>query len=206
MSSMLTMSSTRLALFLSGAIASVLLIATAPLEGQAAPGGTAAQQPSSDAAREELLAALVAAPPGDVPKPAEGQPAYEKLCAACHRFGELGTDVGPDLTTINSRFKKKDILESILWPSKIISDQYETFLIETTGGDIITGAVMLEDDQRLVVRTPQNPERPVQVAKSQIKTQQKSPLSLMPEELLTGMSHKEINALIAFLQAGPKNP
>ena len=141
-----------------------------------------------------------------MPKPAEGQPVFEKLCAACHRFGELGTDVGPDLTTLNSRFKKKDILESILWPSRIISDQYEAFLIETTGGDIITGAVVMEDDRRIVLRTAQNPDRPVQVAKSQIKTQQKSTVSLMPEELLAGLSHKEINGLIAFLQAGPKNP
>ena len=152
------------------------------------------------------MAALLATPPDRVPKPAEGQPLFEKLCAACHRFGDLGTDVGPDLTTLNSRFKKKDILESILWPSRIISDQYEAFLIETTGGDIITGAVVMEDDRRIVLRTAQDPDRPVQVAKSQIKTQQKSTVSLMPEELLAGLSHQEINGLIAFLQAGLKNP
>jgi putative heme-binding domain-containing protein len=195
-----------LAIVLSGAITSGLLIVAVPLQGQAPQAGTSAQQPASAAAREELLAALVATPPDQVPKPAEGQPLFEKLCASCHRFGELGTDVGPDLTTLNSRFKKTDILESILWPSKIISDQYESFMIETTTGDIITGAVVMEDDRRIVLRTPQNPDRPVQVAKAQIKTQQKSPISLMPEELLAGLSHKEINALVAFLQAGPKNP
>ncbi len=178
-------------------------IAAAPLQSQA-PAGT--QQPAAAGARDELMAALLATPPDRVPKPAEGQPVFEKLCAACHRFGDLGTDVGPDLTTLNSRFKKKDILESILWPSKIISDQYEAFMIETTGGDIITGAVVMEDDRRIVLRTAQNPDRPVQVAKSQIKTQQKSTVSLMPEELLTGLSHQEINGLIAFLLAGPKNP
>ncbi len=196
----------RLTILLSGAIASALVVssgAAAPLQSQA-PAGT--QQPAAAGARDELMAALLATPPDRVPKPAEGQPVFEKLCAACHRFGDLGTDVGPDLTTLNSRFKKKDILESILWPSKIISDQYEAFLIETTGGDIITGAVVMEDDRRIVLRTAQDPDRPVQVAKSQIKTQQKSTVSLMPEELLTGLSHPEINALIAFLQAGPKNP
>jgi putative heme-binding domain-containing protein len=191
-----------LAVVLSGAITSGVLLVAAP----APQAGTSAQQPASAAAREELLAALVATPPDQVPKPAEGQPFFEKLCASCHRFGELGTDVGPDLTTLNSRFKKKDILESILWPSKIISDQYESFMIETTNGDIISGAVVMEDDRRIVLRTAQNPDRPVQVAKAQIKTQAKSPVSLMPEELLTGLSHKEINALVAFLQAGPKNP
>jgi putative heme-binding domain-containing protein len=198
------MTPSRLAILLSGVIASALLIFAVPLQSQV-PAGT--QQPAAAGPREELLATLLATPPDQVPKPAEGQPLFEKLCASCHRFGELGSDVGPDLTTLNSRFKKKDILESILWPSKIISDQYESFMIETTGGDIITGAVVMEDDRRIVLRTAQDPDRPVQVPKSQIKTQQKSTVSLMPEELLTGLSHKEINGLIAFLQSGaPKNP
>jgi putative heme-binding domain-containing protein len=195
----------RLFLILSGVIATGILVSPAPLQSQTPQtGGGAGQQ--TGAPRHELLAALLATPPDQVPKPAEGQPLFEKLCASCHRFGELGNDVGPDLTTLNSRFKKKDILESILWPSKIISDQYEAFMIETTGGDIITGAVVMEDDRRIVLRTAQQPDRPVQVPKSQIKTQQKSTVSLMPEELLTGLSHKEINVLIAFLQAGAKNP
>ena len=200
------MTGARLAIFVSAVITSGLLIVTAPLHSQAPQAGTGAPQPAPAGAREELLAALLATPPDQVPKPAEGQPVFEKLCATCHRFGELGNDVGPDLTTLNSRFKKKDILESILWPSKIISDQYESFMIETTGGDIITGAVVMEDDRRIVLRTAQSPDRPVQVPKSQIKTQQKSTVSLMPEELLTGLSHKEINGLIAFLQAGRSNP
>ena len=54
--------------------------------------------------------------------PEAGRPIFEKICATCHRFGEaIGKDVGPDLTTIASRFKKRDVLESILWPSKVIS-------------------------------------------------------------------------------------
>jgi putative heme-binding domain-containing protein len=112
--------------------------------------------------------------------------------------------VGPDLTTLSSRFKKKDILESILWPSKIISDQYEAVMIETDGGDIVVGAVVMEDDQRIVLRTAQNPDRPVAVPKSRIKTQQKSTVSLMPPGLLAGLSHTEINGLVAFLLAGAK--
>src|SRR5688572_18866042 len=55
--------------------------------------------------------------------PDQGRPLYEKQCASCHRFGALGKDVGPDLTTIASRFKRKDVLEAVLWPSKVISDR-----------------------------------------------------------------------------------
>jgi putative heme-binding domain-containing protein len=202
------MTTSRLAIVFSAVVAAAVPIVTVPLQGQATQAAPAAQQPAaSGPEEEELLAALLATPPGQIPKPAEGQPVFEKLCASCHRFGELGVDVGPDLTTLSSRFKKKDILESILWPSKIISDQYEAFMIETDAGDIVVGAVVMEDDQRIVLRTAQNPDRPVTVPKSRIKTQQKSSVSLMPPGLLAGLSHTEINGLVAFLLAGPpKNP
>jgi putative heme-binding domain-containing protein len=203
------MTRSRFSLILSGAIATGILVFTALLQSDTPQAGAeATQQTGAPAvAPDELLAALLATPPDQVPKAPEGLPVFEKLCASCHRFGELGNDVGPDLTTLNSRFKKKDILESILWPSRIISDQYEAIMIETTGGDIITGAVVMEDDRRIVLRTAQNPDRPVQVPKPQIKTQQKSTVSLMPEGLLASLTHKEINALVAFLQAAPtKNP
>jgi putative heme-binding domain-containing protein len=201
------MTTSSLVIVFSAAVAAAVPIGTAPLRGQATQAAPAPQQPDTSGPEEELLAALLATPPGQIPKPAEGQPVFEKLCASCHRFGELGTDVGPDLTTLSSRFKKKDILESILWPSKIISDQYEAVMIETDGGDIVVGAVVMEDDQRIVLRTAQNPDRPVAVPKSRIKTQQKSSVSLMPPGLLAGLSHTEINGLVAFLLAGPpKNP
>src|SRR5690606_34269809 len=47
-------------------------------------------------------------------------------CAACHRFDGLGGDVGPDLTTVKNKFDARYILESIIEPSKVISDQYQS--------------------------------------------------------------------------------
>ena len=68
----------------------------------------------------------------------KGRPLFDKLCAGCHRFGGIGKDVGPDLTTITSRFKKRDILESVLWPSKVMSDQYQMEMFELNDGKIVT--------------------------------------------------------------------
>src|SRR5688500_16727282 len=76
---------------------------------------------------------------------AAGRPVYEKLCAGCHRFGAIGKDVGPDLTTLTSRFKRRDILEATLWPSKIISDQYQSEMLELSDGSIVTGVLVREN-------------------------------------------------------------
>lgn len=134
---------------------------------------------------------------------AAGRALFDKQCAICHRFGGIGKDVGPDLTTLTSRFKRKDILESILWPSKVISDQYQAEMIELNDGKVITGVLVRENAAAVLVRTGDSPDKPVAVPKGQIANRAPSTVSLMPEGLLDGMSPDEIANLLAFMQAPP---
>src|SRR5207249_4613285 len=60
-------------------------------------------------------------------------------CAKCHKFGNDGEGIGPDLSALSKRFKRADTLESIYYPSKVISDQYRSTLIETKRGQRFTG-------------------------------------------------------------------
>lgn len=136
-------------------------------------------------------------------KPEKGAEIFEKECASCHRFGSKGNDFGPDLTTLNARFKKKDILEAILYPSKTISDQYESTIVDLRDGDIINGLLVKEDDARLQLKTAEV-QRPIEVPKAQVKARRKSNTSIMPENLLDGYSQDQIAALIAYLQAGAR--
>jgi putative heme-binding domain-containing protein len=132
-----------------------------------------------------------------------GRPLFDKQCAICHRFGAIGKDVGPDLTTIASRFKKKDVLDSILWPSKVISDQYQAEMFELTDGKIVTGVIVRESATAVLVRTADNPDKPIPVSKAQIANRAPSTVSLMPEGLLDGLNHAEIANLLAFVMAPP---
>jgi putative heme-binding domain-containing protein len=130
-----------------------------------------------------------------------GRPVYEKLCAGCHRFGAIGKDVGPDLTTLTSRFKRRDILESILWPSKIISDQYQAEMLELTDGSIVSGMLVRENATALLIRTGENPDKPVVVTKARVANRVTSTVSLMPEGLIDALAHDEIANLLAFVSA-----
>jgi putative heme-binding domain-containing protein len=132
-----------------------------------------------------------------------GRPAFEKQCAICHRFGPLGKDVGPDLTTIASRFKKKDVLESVLWPSKVISDQYQAEMFELADGKMITGVIVRETAAAVLVRTAESPDKPVAIAKGKIANRAPSTVSLMPEGLLDGMTQEQVADLLAFMMAPP---
>jgi putative heme-binding domain-containing protein len=136
--------------------------------------------------------------------PEAGRPLYEKVCASCHRFGEaIGRDVGPDLTTIVSRFKRRDVLESILWPSKVISDQYKAEMFELKDGSVVTGVIVRENAASAFVRTAESPEKPVAIPKAQIANRAESTVSLMPPGLLDGYSQADISNLLAFIMAPP---
>ena len=134
-----------------------------------------------------------------------GRPIFEKVCASCHRFGEaIGKDVGPDLTTITSRFKKRDVLEAILWPSKVISEQYASEMFELKDGSVVSGVIVRENAINVFVRTAESADKAVPVPKAQIASRAPSTVSLMPPGLLDGYSQADISNLLAFIMAPQK--
>ena len=161
----------------------------------------AAPAPQDDKAKEEILAAQTKDEKAGTP--AAGRKTFEERCAACHRFGGIGKDVGPDLTTIASRFKRRDVLESMLWPSKVISDQYLPEIFELSDGKVVSGLIVRENATAVLVRTPENPEKPTVVTKSQITNRAASTVSMMPEGLYEKLSPAELSDLMAFVLAPP---
>lgn len=130
-----------------------------------------------------------------------GQAIYERAqCAKCHRMGEVGENVGPDLTTVASRFTRKEVLESILYPSHIISDQYRTKRVLTTDGTVLIGAVTQNSDGTISVRDS-NLEVHI-VADQNIEQVEPSKSSLMPSGLIDNLTAAEIRDLMAFLGYG----
>ncbi|MBL8179473.1 MAG: HEAT repeat domain-containing protein [Bryobacterales bacterium] len=130
--------------------------------------------------------------------PERGRALFESECASCHRFGAIGRDFGPDLTTISRRFQKKDILEAILFPSKTISDQYQSWIVETKDGETLNGLIVAEDARKMVLKTGDQP-RPIEVLKSNVKVRRVSRISIMPADSLDASSMEEISSLMAYL-------
>jgi putative heme-binding domain-containing protein len=123
-------------------------------------------------------------------------------CAACHRFGREGRGVGPDLTAVAGRFGVRDLLEAIIEPSKVISDQYGAVSIVTRDGRVVTGRVgNLFGDSLSVIEDMFDPSRTTDVRRTDIEDMKPSNVSLMPAELLNGLKAEEIQDLVAFLMA-----
>ncbi len=125
----------------------------------------------------------------------------EAQCAACHRYGDQGGVVGPDLTAVATRFKRQDILESSTEPSKVLSEQYMNITIETTAGQVHIGRIAEETPDKVVLRTkPLEPET-VTIKKSEIEFRSLSKISPMPAGLLNTLTKDEILDLLAYLES-----
>jgi putative heme-binding domain-containing protein len=134
--------------------------------------------------------------------PVKGKAIFEKAnCSKCHKFGKDGEGVGPDLTTVSKRFKRVDILESIIYPSKVISDQYRSVKITTKRGQEITGLAAVQGDTVTVLLSDASK---VTLRKDEIDYQVASLISVMPERLLDPFTLPEIADLFAFMESEPK--
>ena len=123
-------------------------------------------------------------------------------CLQCHHFGPEGGNVGPDLTAVSNRFSRHDILEAIIDPSKVISEQYATFLISTKAGGTIMGQVAGDDGTKLSVLTNPLAGTKEDVVKADILTKTLSPISLMPPGLLSVLTKDEVLDLLAYIESG----
>jgi len=129
---------------------------------------------------------------------AAGETAYTKAqCAKCHRMGQAGKAVGPDLTSIAKRFTRKEALESIMFPSHVISDQYATKRVLTTDGKVLSGILSTNTDGSISVRDSNLRESIV--AEQDIDQVHPSKVSLMPSGLFDNLSAEEIRDMMAFM-------
>ena len=121
-------------------------------------------------------------------------------CFSCHRFNNEGGGLGPDLSGIAGRFNTRDLLESIVLPSKVISDQYAAVVIATTDGRVVTGRIVNLHNDNLAINTDMlDPNRTITVRRGNIEEMKASPVSMMPEGLLDTLDQEEILDLIAYL-------
>jgi putative heme-binding domain-containing protein len=126
-------------------------------------------------------------------------------CIRCHRFGNQGGAVGPDVTAVGSRYGHREILESILEPSKVINEQYQSITIVQRDGDDVTGRIVHEDYQTVTVVTDPLAATRVQIAKTNIARRLVSKISPMPEGLVNTFTREEILDLIAYLESDGKD-
>ncbi len=132
--------------------------------------------------------------------------AISTQCVFCHT---MSTDrslpaglFGPELAQVSARFGRRDLLDHILNPSKIVDEKFRFVTIKRTDGTTVMGSLENEDDERVILKpNPLSPET-VEIGKSLIRERSVSAISPMPAGLLNALKAEQILDLLAFIEAG----
>ena len=120
-------------------------------------------------------------------------------CAVCHRIGERGGMIGPDLTRIGAIRSGPDLLESILYPSSTFAQGYEPYVATRIDGEEISGSLAEQGAERIVLRDAAGGL--IRLRADEIKSLVRQQLSAMPEGLEQLLSRDQFRDLLAYLKS-----
>lgn len=122
-------------------------------------------------------------------------------CIQCHRLNNEGGGVGPDLSGAGAKYSRRDLLESILEPSKVVSDQYANTIVTKKDGESVTGRILEDTATKLVVAINPLTGDKVEIKKTDVKARTLDKLSPMAEGLASVLTREEILDLLAYIES-----
>jgi putative heme-binding domain-containing protein len=119
-------------------------------------------------------------------------------CVTCHRIGAEGGKVGPNLTAIGASSPLDYVIDSLLYPAKNVKEGYNTVVVQTDDGQVLTGIQVTRSDAELVLRDATGKE--VKISTADIDEESVG-TSLMPAGLIDGLSREELADLVSYLSS-----
>jgi putative membrane-bound dehydrogenase-like protein len=129
--------------------------------------------------------------------PAKGRVLFEKNCSTCHRVGDVGVNVAPDIS--DSRTKTAgQLLADIIQPNRAIDNNYIAYNVLLANGTNTTGVLASESTTSITLRQPG--DKTVVLARTEIEELRSSGVSLMPEGLEKNLDPQSMADLLAYLK------
>jgi putative heme-binding domain-containing protein len=148
--------------------------------------------------RQRVIDALAAAATlkGDAMK---GQAVFAKACATCHRLGDAGHAVGPDLASVGDK-SPQGLLTAILDPNRAVEPRYVNYIATTGDDQTLTGLLASESATSITLLGPDGKAETLR--RQDLKDLRSSNTSLMPDGLEAGLTAQDLADLIAFVRGG----
>lgn len=127
-----------------------------------------------------------------------GQKVFTKTCSTCHRVGNIGHLVAPELASVKNK-SESDLLVAILDPNREAQPNFNTYTIETKAGRIFSGIIAAESDNSITLRRAEAKEDVI--LRSGIEELISNGVSLMPEGLEKELSRQDLADVIAFIKS-----
>lgn len=155
-----------------------------------------------DTHRAQVVAAYAPArsATGDAQK---GKEVFARVCAACHKIGDIGTAVGPDLAALAD--KSADyLLTNILDPNRSVEARYVGYTAQTVDGRTLAG--FLQAETAASVSLIGTDGRVQAILRSDLESLSSTGRSAMPEGVEKDVSVDQMADLLAFLRGAAPPP
>ena len=120
-------------------------------------------------------------------------------CLKCHKVGNRGGQIGPDLTNVAKRFNASQILESIIEPSKEVDPKYSYSVYLLIDGTSVSGRPVGVTSKTLKLEINPFTQESIEINRDEIDESFPGKTSPMPSGLLDTLNKEEIKDLLAYL-------
>ena len=118
-------------------------------------------------------------------------------CLFCHTINKVGGNVGPDLSVIGSKASRENLLESILYPSRAIADQYVSWIVRDKNGLSITGMIIEDVPGHIILRDATAKDH--KILRKEIDSKIKSRVSIMPDDVIQSLPEADLVDMVEYL-------
>ncbi len=119
-------------------------------------------------------------------------------CRRCHSLTPGEQLVGPSLADVGAKRTRQEIIESVTRPNAKIVEGFQTTSMLLDTGNVVTGILRHEDDEKAVLLNAEGKEVEVELEAVEERAQG---LSAMPEDLMKFMSQRDLRDVVEFLSA-----
>ncbi|MCI0362003.1 MAG: c-type cytochrome [Planctomycetaceae bacterium] len=126
-----------------------------------------------------------------------GKQVFAKICAACHRAGGVGHEIGPSLAAMKARGSEA-ILVNVLDPNREVNPQYLNYAVRLIDGRTLSGMISAETATGVTLRRAENlTDTVLRIDIDQLKS---TGLSIMPEGLERQIDKQAMADLLEYLK------
>ena len=106
---------------------------------------------------------------------------------------------GPHLVDIGKRYRRAELIESVVKPSEKIAQGFDTYAFITVDGQVLTGFVVSESAEDIQIRRDNG--LPLTLIQEDIEDRAKQSTSMMPEGLVDNITPEQLADLLAYLES-----